>query len=103
MGQDIPERLARRTERNSADEAAIAAAQLDAHMPAAADLPRLDHPVLREHEDRLGLPLAERTCPLERAHHGRLGAGRGQGGVDSEIVPQRVALTGSLSRSVTKA
>ena len=56
VGQDIPERLAGRAERDSADEAAIAAAQLDPHMPAAADLPRLDDPMLREHEDRLGLP-----------------------------------------------
>ncbi len=57
--QRLPERFLRRAEGDAADAGAIATAQLDADMAAAADRHRIRQPMRRKDEDRLGTARAE--------------------------------------------
>src|SRR5215217_8032402 len=58
-GEGLTERLARGTERDGADDGAVARAQLHANVAAGSDLAHLDEPVVRKSEDRLRLARSE--------------------------------------------
>src|SRR3954451_1874509 len=86
LRQGAAKRLARRSGRPPADRRAVAAAQLDAYVAAAPDLPGLNDAMVAESEDRLGLAGTERSRPLDRADEARLRASGGEPGVDRQRV-----------------
>ena len=90
--QGLSERLAGGPEGDATERRAVAAAQGDADMAGAADFAGIDQAMVREGEDRLGLPGAERSRPLDRRDDLGPRAAGGERCVDGEgVEPLRVA------------